>query len=310
MGAHGVVLRRIGAHGTGLRRTRAAFFAALAACAWIWALPAHADLDDLKVRLTADYTWDDNVSRGIEGQRLHDRFASARIGLSLPLNLTARTRLMLTASGGGEWFDKYDGLDRAFAEIQGELQYRGSGKFGAPIYGLFLRTGQDWYDTTLRDGYRASIGLTLRKPATDRVFLFGSIGYNRRDGKSEVFDNEELFVRGTLDYSVSRRNSLYFGLEYRYGDSVSTGLPALAFLDIADAVVADDVFTDRFAYKTRSHTGILTLGYNFAFAERHALDFSYRGIYSRPEEQPPSNVSDDDIYYYDNQFTVSYLFRF
>lgn len=271
---------------------------------------AHADLDDLRVRLTADYTWDTNVSRGIESEELRDRFVSARIGLSLPLNLSQRIRLMLNATGGGEKFQRYEGLDRGFVEVQGELQYRASGEFSAPIYGLFLRQAEDWYDTLLRDGYRTSIGLTLRKPATDRLFLFGSAGYNRRDGKSEVFDNVDYFVRGTLDYSLGRRSTVYFGAEYRYGDSVSVGLPALAFLDIAEAVVADDVFTDRFAYKTKSHTGIVTMGYNFAFAGRHALDFSYRGVYSRPTDQPPSNVSEDDIYYTSHQLTASYLLRF
>jgi hypothetical protein len=284
----------------------------MAALAWACAMssPARADLDDLKVRLSADYTWDDNVNRGIKGQHLRDRFAGARIGLSLPLNLSERIRLMVTATGGGEKFDQYTGLDRAFAELQGELQYRTSGKFGAPIYGLFFRQAQDWYDSTLRDGYRSTIGLTLRKPATDKVFLFASLGYNRRDGKSEVFDDEDYFVRGTLDYSLAQHHSIYVGLEYRYGDSVSSGQPALAPLNIAEAVVADDAFPGLFAYKTKSHTGIVTVGYNFAFLQRHALDFSYRGIYSRPKEQPPSNVSADDLYYIDNQFTVSYLLRF
>jgi hypothetical protein len=272
--------------------------------------PARADLDDLKVRLTADYSWDDNVTRGIEGQRLRDKFASARLGLTLPLNLGARTRVVLSAVGGGEKFDRYTGLDRAFLEGQAELQYRSSGQFGAPIYGLFFRQAQDWYDTTLRDGYRTTIGLTLRKPATDKVFLFASVGYNRRDGKSEVFDNNEGFVRGTLDYSIAQNHTVYLGAEYRYGDSVSVGLPALAFLDIAKAVVADDVFANRFAYKTTSHTGIVTAGYNFTFLGRHALDVSYRGVYSRPVDQPRSSISTTDIHYVDNQFTVSYLLRF
>jgi hypothetical protein len=289
---------------------RRAFAAIGAACAWAAVAPAHADLDDLKVRLTLDYNYDSNVSRGIRDEELDDSFGSGRLGLSLPLNLSARIRLMLSAAAGGEVYDRYRGLDRYFAEGQAELQYRPSGQFGAPIYSLFVRQGQDWFDSTLRDGYRTTVGLSVRKPATDKIFLFGALGWNRRDGKSEVFDNDDYFVRGTLDYSLSRRNTIYFGLEYRYGDSVSVGLPALAFLDIADAVVADDVFTDRFAYKTKSHTGIATLGYNFAFAGRHALDFSYRGVYSRPDEQPPEVVRDGDIYYVSHQFIASYLLRF
>jgi hypothetical protein len=309
MGAQ-LAVPRASRTGTTQRSARRCAAAALAAGAWACALPVSADLDDLKVRLTADYTWDTNVSRSIEDEELRDRFASARVGLSLPVNLSQRIRLMLQAAGGGEKFQRYEGLDRGFVEVQGELQYRASGDFTAPIYGLVLRQAEDWYDTTLRDGYRTTIGLTLRKPATDRLFLFGSVGYNRRDGKSVVFDNEDYFVRGTLDYSLGRRGTLYVGAEYRYGDSVSTGLPSLAFLDIADAVVADDVFTDRFAYKTVSHTGIVTLGYNLAFASRHALDFSYRGVYSRPTEQPPGNVSEDDIYYTSHQLIASYLLRF
>jgi hypothetical protein len=114
-----------------------------------------------------------------------------------------------------------------------------------------------------------------------------------------VFDTEDISLRANIDYSLSRLQTLYLGLEARDGDVVSTAQPRLAYLDISDAVVQDDVFTDgtRYSYRARANTGILTLGYNFAFAERHALDVSYRGVYVRPKEEPPASVTTESIYY-------------
>ena len=196
--------------------------------------------------------------------------------------------------------------------MQGELQYRKSGQFSEPIWGVFVRQGEDWYDSSLRDGYRTSAGFSVRKPLTDKLFFFSALAYNQRDGRSKVFDTKEVSLKANLDYSLSRRQTLYFGLEGRDGDIVSTASPKLAYFDIAKAVVQDDVFTDtpRFSYKLKAYTGIATIGYNFALAERVALDLSYRAAYSRPHDQPPSVVTTETIDYVDNQVTLSVLIRF
>jgi hypothetical protein len=283
------------------------------ACAACWVSAVQAGADGLRVRVSADYTWDDNVPRATSDQRLSDSFATLTAVATVPLQLTQQSRVLLSGTLGGQKFDHFSGLDHGFANFQGEVQYRSSGRYTAPIWSIFLRAGIDAYiSSDLRDGYRATAGVSVRKPVTDRIFLFGALAYNQGNARSTVFDTKDVSLRGNIDYSFARRHTVYLGLEYRQGDSVSTGLPSLAFLDIAKAVVADDVFTNpqRFDYRFQARTGLVTLGYNFAIAERQSLDISYRAVYSQPIDQPPSSVSTSTIYYVDQQITVSYLIRF
>lgn len=309
MGTEGGLARPRG-RASGFRN--AACRALAAACAVVCAPPALADLDDIRFRVSADVTYDDNVTRARGDDRLEDTFATLSVGARLPLEMGGNARLVLSASGGADRFNRYRGLDRLFADIQAELQYRGSGTFDAPIWGAFARGTVERYDTSnLRDGYRSSAGVTVRWPATDRVFVFGAVAYNERDGSSAVFDTQDWSVRAHFDYALTGRQTLYLGLEARNGDFVSTARPNLAYLDIAEAVVVDDVFTDvqRFSYRIRANIGILTFGYNIALGERAALDISYRGAYAEPEEQP-TTVTSDKLYYTLNQVAASLLFRF
>ena len=282
------------------------------ACAISWAPAAFADLNELRFQLAADATYDDNISRAGKDAKLYDSFGTLNLGARLPWALSDSYRLVLNANVGGEKFRIYSGLNRVYANVQGELQYRKSGQFSEPIWGVFVRQGEDWYDSTLRDGYRTSAGLSVRKPVTDKLFFFSALAYNQRDGRSKVFDTKEVSLRANLDYSLSRRQTLYFGVEGRDGDIVSTARPNLAYFDIAKALILDDVFTDttRYSYRFKAYTGIVTLGYNFALGEHAALDLAYRAAYSRPHEQPPSVVTADTIDYLDNQVTLSILIRF
>lgn len=282
------------------------------ACVAFSAPPVLAEWDDIRFRLGADVTYDDNVSRAREDDQFDDSFGTLNLGVTSPWQLSKTTRVVLNGNVGAEQFEVYSGLDRSYANIQAEVQYRGSGQFGTPIWSVFGRQGQDWYKSSLRDGFRDSIGIAVRKPVTDKIFFFGALAYNQRDGRSKVFDTKEVALRANLDYSLSRRQTLYFGLEGRDGDIVSTARPNLAFFDIADALITDDVFVDtpRFAYRFKAYTGIATLGYNLALGEKFALDLSYRLAYSVPHEQPPSVVTTDTIDYWDNQVTLSLLYRF
>jgi hypothetical protein len=282
------------------------------ACA-LWCAPsAFAELSDIRFRVSADATYDDNVSRARKDDKLDDSFATLNLGASVPLQLSAQSRLVVSANVGGEKFKRFTGLDRNYANVQGELQYRKSGQFSEPIWGVFVRQGEDWYESTLRDGYRTSAGVSVRKPLTDKLFFFSALAYNHRDGRSTVFDTSEVSLRANFDYALSRRQTLYFGLEGRDGDIVSTASPNLAYFDIAKAVVRDDVFTDttRFSYRFKAYTGIVTLGYNVGLGEHAALDLAYRAAYARPHDQPPSAVTTERIDYVDNQVTLSLLIRF
>ena len=268
--------------------------------------------EPLGIRIEAAFTADNNVTRARDsGDKLSDRSYSLNLSKSLNIPVSEHTRLSLLGFMGGEKFETYTGLSRYFAGIQGEFQYRPSGEFGAPTFGAFVRSSRDEYESNLRDGYRHSAGLNVHKAVTDRIDVFGAVARNIRDGKSTVFDTRDYSARLNLDYSLTRYGTVYLGGEYRRGDVVSTARPALAFVDIAEAIVRDDAFTDteRFAYRIQARTVLTTLGYNFAFGEGHALDFSWRWVRSTPTTEPGFATA-GAIRYYVNQFTLAYLIRF
>jgi hypothetical protein len=264
------------------------------------------------IRAETGFTADDNVTRARSGSdKLSDQSFSVDLGKDLIVPVSEHTRLALLGFLGTERFLNHSGLSRVYFGAQGEYQYRTSGDFFAPTFSIFGRTSVDEYESNLRDGYRYSFGVNLRQSLTDKIHLFGALTQNTRDGKSTVFDTRDRSARLNLDYSISRNSTVYLGGEYRYGDVVSTARPALADVDIADAIVRDDVFTDtaRFSYRVRANTILTTLGYNLAFDPKHSLDFSWRWVQSDPT-RAPGFATPDKIRYTVNQLSVFYLFRF
>lgn len=291
-----------------MRRVTVTAALAGALCGPVLTLPARA----LDFGAEAAYTYDDNVARSEgAGNVRSDQFFALSLNATQSFQVSSHTRLVASLVAGGELYDKYDGLSRYFGGIQGELQYRSSGDFAASTFGLFLRAFVDEYESELRDGYRYSAGVRVLKPLTDRIEVFAALAYNKRDGKSAVFDTEDFSARVNVDYAPTRRSTFYLGAEYRNGDVVSTARPSLLLVTVADAVVRDDAFTDteRLAYRIKADTMIATLGYNFAFGERHSLDFSWRWVQSTARDSPGYGTSGKPEYTV-NQYTLAYLVRF
>jgi hypothetical protein len=272
--------------------------------------PASFAAEGLGINVEAAYVYDDNVTRAPHAEKLSDQLFSLNLNKNFQIPVTEHTRLSLLAFVGGEKFRTYTGLSRFFYGGQAQLQYRPSAEFDAPTFAVFARASTDYYDSTLRDGYRYSGGITVRKSLTDRIDFSAAVTRNVRDTKSTVFDTRDYSARVNVDYSLSSISTVYLGGEYRQGEVVSTARPALAFVDIAKAIVLDDAFPgmNRFAYRVDAATIITTLGYNRVLGQGHSLDFSWRWVQSTPTDRPPFPT--ERIRYRDNQLSVAYLFRF
>ncbi len=287
--------------------------------------PAHAAgysefLDSLQFRgfrAEASYTTDDNVTRAPAGDALRDRMLGVRVSAGGVIPLSTRTRAAVQGYVGTQRFSTYTGLSNNFIGAQGDFSFRPSGEFGAPTYGVFVRTAKEEYESTLRDGYRHAFGAVVLKPLTDRVQLLGALTRNISDGKSTVFDTRSTSLRGNADWSLGRWDTVYLGAEYRSGDSVSTvsrndPIRTLGFVNTASPnIIQDDAFTDttRDAYRLKAHTLIATLGYNRAFGEGHAVDVSWRRAQSSVQNAV-APASGSDLNYTVNQVSVAYLGRF
>ena len=265
----------------------------------------------LDYRVEASAAYDNNIARSRgAGNVLSDHIYNVNAAASFAHPLTEHSRVRVVGTAGYEAFSRYSRLSRFFLSAEGELQYRPSAEFAAPTLSLFGRAAVDFYDSTLRDGYRYNLEGRVLQPLTDVVDFFGALGYNIRDGKSKVFDLQDWSARVNLDYALAAKSTLYLGLEYRRGQSVSSALPELAFVDIAQAIVRDDAFDDgRGAYRLRAKTGIVTLGFSHGLKEDQSLDLSLRWVQSTALDKPTFPGA-GTIRYYDTQVSVAYLLRF
>jgi len=270
--------------------------------------------DSHAIRIDANFTADSNVTRAKNAQdRLSDRSFGLTLGkgFEFPIAGSEPVRLLVSGLLGSEKFQTYAGLSRNFAGAEAELQYRPSAEFGAPTFGVFLHGYRDAYESALRDGYRYSAGVSVRKSVTDRIDLFATLAGNTRDSRSTVFDTQDRSARLNLDYALTRTGTLYLSGEYRRGDVVTTTPASVATESIARASVRDDVFTgaQRTAYRVDARSVLGTLGYNLAFDEGRALDISWRFVRSTPTTSP-ALAAGATIRYDVNQLSVSCLILF
>jgi outer membrane autotransporter protein len=154
-------------------------------------LPAAASASSLfknPVRVEAGYAFEDNLNRTREADRLSDSVYSLNISQGRTFSLSPNSRFVARWLLDGVKLHTYSGLDHLSGGLNGELQYRSSGSFGTPTFGLFARAALDEYDSGQRDGYRYSFGVNVRKSLTDRLHLFAALARNDRNADSVVFE--------------------------------------------------------------------------------------------------------------------------
>jgi hypothetical protein len=304
-------VRRGGSTDSAAIRAAGGLGLALAALAVLPGSALAAGPDSPGVGVELSYTSADNVNRGAEADTLPDRLLGVRVSASAAVPISAHTRAVILGFAGAERFNTYSGLTRNFFGAQGDFKYRASGAFGAATWGAFARTAAEYYESDLRDGYRHAFGVSVAKPVTDRLQLFAALAGNITDGSSAVFDTKNVSLRGNADWSFTRSDLVYLGLEYRQGDIVSSMLPTLATAGISPSIV-DDAFDDgRVAYRVKARTWITTLGYNHAFGAGHSLDLVWRRAQaSALDPESGTSYSASDLRYVVNQFSLAYLARF
>lgn len=264
------------------------------------------------VRTETAITWDGNVNRAREaGDKLADRVYSLNVGTGWAPGLGERSRLVLSAFANGDKFGRYSRLDRFGAGGQAELQYRPSGEFDAPTFGVLGRITLDAYGGRLRSGHRSAIGVTYRQSLTDRIDLFGALTGNARHAEDSTFDGRDTSLRFNLDYALGAGSALYVGGEYRKGDAVSSLPASPGYAVIAKASVPDDAygFAQLTAYRFEAKTTLWTLGFSWALGPRDALDLSLRRAQSKATQSPGGIYSGSNSYTAD-QVSAAYLMRF
>ncbi len=267
--------------------------------------------DDQEITVDTGYTWDDNISRGkLAGDIQADSIYTLNVSKTKQVTLGSNTRLLLTGTAGGERFQNFNGLSRYTLTGDAALQYRSSSEFDAPTWGAFAKVTGENYQSSMRNGYRLSAGVSVLQPLTDRITVFAALASNNRHANSEVFSNQDASARFNVDYALNRGATLYLSGEYRKGDIVSSGQPSLENITVAKLFALDDAFgsVQYASYKLDATTWLGTIGYNLSLGPRDSVDLAWRRVTSTPGLRPAWATSPNS--YVTNQLSASYLMRF
>ena len=138
---------------TRVHRLRPLDCAAIIALSAMLAVPCALRADDSPgLNVEAAATVDSNVTRSRGADKLSDTVLGVKVSKSLTVPISSNTRLTVLGAVGAERFDRYTGLSRVFLDVNGEYQYRPSGAFDAPTFGVFFNSTVEQYQSTLRDG--------------------------------------------------------------------------------------------------------------------------------------------------------------
>lgn len=267
--------------------------------------------EPINVQLEAGAVYDDNVTRAKAGPDTRgDHSYALNVSKTIVQPLSEQSRVLMIGTLGGEKARRFNGLSRLSASAEAEYQYRASSEFDEPTFGAFGRVSAEAFESSLRDGYRISVGVSYRQPLTDRINVFAALSHNLRNASSKVFSTRDNAIRGNIDYALSDKEILYLGGEYRRGDIVSTGRASLENVTIAEVFAQDDAYAggQLFSYRFRGNTVLLTMGYNLGLGPRDSIDFSWRHIRSTPGLRPGWVTSPRS--YIANQLSAVYLMRF
>lgn len=222
--------------------------------------------------LSLAYTYDSNVSRAGSGYVYSDSILSASIGGDRTRALNKRNQLVYRYNLLADRYSTFDKLSRVAADFSVNWRYRVSGAFSAPTYGVIARLTGESYGSTLRSGTVLELGGSVQKPLTDRITLTGIIEMRQRDANSNVFDTSNTSARLNVDYLLGQRSTLYLTYNRITGDMVLSAPSGYSGYKVWRS---DDAFYGGWwAYRFDATTDVGTLGFNYAFNEKNALDVS------------------------------------
>ncbi len=257
-------------------------------------------------------TFDDNITRAKDvPDRLADELLRLSVSRDVRRPLSATTQATYRATLGLEAAREFSSLSRALAEFGAELNYRASGEFLAPTYGVFARLALDNHLSAQRDGARLAVGATVRAPLTDRIGLGATLAHSVRAARSRVFDGADNSLRANADYRLSPDAVLYAGLEWRQGDVVSTGRSSLDNLDLAEVFAPDDAFASRglLSYRFEARTRVARLGLGWRLGPDNGLDLSWTQAQSLPRQQA-AFIGAQRAQYRAQQWRLAYQVRY
>ncbi len=206
---------------------------------------------------------------------------------TVPFSLGHKMLLLAGVSVNSMRFSQHSdfGVDALAASAQ--LRYAPAIRFDSWVFELFHHVSGSDAHSNRRDAARSQTGwLAERNIAFGSRLTFG-MDHRRSDARGVVHDVEDIGAFVNWDRRWGKKWLSYVGYRMLRGDVIATGSPRLSLLHVADAIEPEDVLggvaSDIFLYRMKGTSQVMTLGVNYVFSPKWALDFSLRGVYVNAE---------------------------
>lgn len=255
--------------------------------------------NEINVNIDIGATRDDNLNNSPSADfAIEDDYINANIGVGIQHKLNKSSLLNIDLNAATNRFKEENGLDNNSINLAAAYLYKPVGGFNSPIYifstdVMFLDSQTDIRDQTIFNA-QASISARITTTLTTAAGISAS---SAEAENSRVFDTKKSRFFINADLSLSRSTAMYLTYHFISGDSVSTlplnDYPSNDLLNIinqADAIEWDPTFgAEKIAYRLKTKTNVITLGFNVVISPQHSLDFSAKIINAKAD----GNISYD-----------------
>ena len=264
----------------------------------------------------AEYTYDDNASRGLyDADRKADNILALEGSLTGSTPLGSRGGFVYRVAARYNYFSTFQDLSNVAFSGRAAYRIQPGTSYSSPFFEAAANVV--WLshsDSTLRDGTITSLEVSIGSHLTDRVRLSGGMGVDERNGgepgrpgEVAIYDMTDTRLWATLDYRLGVRNNVYARFMQINGDQVfnSVTVSGISGAWATDPALAKELGGTVNSYRVDAITFVFDLGVNIPLSGNRAIDFLATSYSSKVNEGPYMGQKYNGLL-----LRAAYLYRF
>ena len=272
--------------------------------------------EPVRFGLDAEYTYDDNVSRGLyDADRKADNILTVEGSLTGSTPLGSRGGFVYRVAARYNYLSTFQDLSNIALSGRAAYRIQPGTSYSSPFFEAAANVV--WLshsDSTLRDGTITTLEVSIGSHLTDRLRLSGGMGVDERNGgdpgrpgEVAIYDMTNTRLWATLDYRFGVRNNVYARFMQINGDQVfnSVTVSGISGSWATDPALAKELGGTVNAYRVDASTFVFDLGVNIPLGGSRAIDFLATSYGSKVNEGPYMGQKYNGLL-----LRAAYLYRF
>ena len=272
--------------------------------------------EPVRFGLDAEYTYDENVSRGLyDADRKADNILAAEGSLTGSTPLGSRGGFVYRVAARYNYLSTFQDLSNIALSGRAAYRIQPGTSYSSPFFEAAANVV--WLshsDSTLRDGTITTLEVSIGSHLTDRLRLSGGMGVDERNGgdpgrpgEVAIYDMTNTRLWATLDYRFGVRNNVYARFMQINGDQVfnSVTVSGISGSWATDPALAKELGGTVNAYRVDASTFVFDLGVNIPLGGSRAIDFLATSYGSKVNEGPYMGQKYNGLL-----LRAAYLYRF